>query len=324
MATYRPLEPRDHLFTQVDNYLLDYVMPVSPPNAWKILCFIVRKTKGWVDSETGTRKSRDRLSYSQIMKGTGIKHPKTVSTGIQFLVKEQYVLAFGSDDDWEANEYELNTQLEVELPATSKNEVDTASKSEVGSTSKNEDTKESGKKERKTTSCAKSAGQPLQESFLDEPLLVEKAALPKKPRKPDPILDIIVSAFNVPMGQAFLLKQQAMGRIPESKPNHLCNFSPPATAEELAAFPAWYQEQHPGMDLPLSPPKFQRHFYEMRQSRAKAEQAKAPKTRVSNGRELKFDRDMGQWFDIGPAPVQQPAPFVPPTNERATHGNARI
>lgn len=278
MAKYRPLEPRDHLFTQVDNYLLDYVMPVSPPNAWKILCFIVRKTKGWVDSETGTRKSRDRLSYSQIMKGTGIKHPKTISTGIQFLVKEQYVLAFGSADDWEANEYELNTQLEVELPTTSNNEVVPASKSEVGSTSKNEDTKERVKKERKTDTTLRAndaRAEPPQAMLFDDilPDITKQAPPPeKKPRQPDTYLDTIMLLWQVPATRAASIKQQLQGRVPKSKPHHHTNLSPPVELEEAIEFATrYYPRACKGCSLPKSPEKLQDHIEAMR--REKGQQA---------------------------------------------------
>ena len=43
-------------YTCLTNYVLDVVMPSLPPNAWKVLCFVIRKTRGW-------NKERDRLSY---------------------------------------------------------------------------------------------------------------------------------------------------------------------------------------------------------------------------------------------------------------------
>ena len=68
----RPFEPQKKGYTIIDNVVFDYILPELTANGWKVLCFIIRKTKGW-------QKEWDGLSYSQIMKGTGIKSSATIS-----------------------------------------------------------------------------------------------------------------------------------------------------------------------------------------------------------------------------------------------------
>lgn len=66
-------------YTQVPNWLIDEALNECTPNEWQIVTFILRKTSGW-------GKSCDVISYSQFMKGTGIKHRKTVGDAIQSLI----------------------------------------------------------------------------------------------------------------------------------------------------------------------------------------------------------------------------------------------
>lgn len=141
----------DDRYTQFDNYVLDEIMPKLKPNAWKVLCFVMRRTRGWVDQNTGKRRESDALSYSQIQEGTGIKHPNTVNTALQELRDMGCILVEGQGK-WDANRYRLNSALEIEVEdnsPTSKSESDTTSENAVGSTSKNEDTKEREKEKEK-------------------------------------------------------------------------------------------------------------------------------------------------------------------------------
>jgi len=66
-------------YTQFPNWLIDEVLPVCTPHEWKVVCAIIRKTNGW-------NKERDRISYSQFEKLTGIKNKKTLSNAIVGLV----------------------------------------------------------------------------------------------------------------------------------------------------------------------------------------------------------------------------------------------
>jgi phage replication O-like protein O len=126
-------------FTAIHNYVFDVIMPSLPPNAWKVLCFVIRKTHGW-------QKRSDHLSYSQIVEGTGIKSPATISAALKELVSRKFVLTTSSDK-WEATSYSLNTTLKIEATSknevgasTSKNEAVSTTEIEVAPTSKNEDT----------------------------------------------------------------------------------------------------------------------------------------------------------------------------------------
>lgn len=150
-------------YTAVHNAVFDVLMPSLPPNAFKVLCFIIRKTVGW-------RRESDTLSYSQLMDGTGIVSSATLRTAIKILAERQIIIVTDGEGQWTAASYQLNTQLIIDAPAskieavstteievepaskievgTSKIEVDTTLKIEAVSTSKIEDTKE--KKEIKT------------------------------------------------------------------------------------------------------------------------------------------------------------------------------
>ena len=98
-------------FTRVHNYLMDKIMPIVKPNAWKVLCCILRSTSGWV-MNNGTRKLTDQLSYSQLLKKTGIKNRNTLSAAITELV-ERNLVNLTPGEGWEANEYGINWDYEV-------------------------------------------------------------------------------------------------------------------------------------------------------------------------------------------------------------------
>jgi phage replication O-like protein O len=145
-------------FTCLTNYVLDVVMPSLPPNAWKILCFVIRKTRGW-------NKEKDRLSYSQIAAGTGIDSDATVRAALKLLIERGFVIATAGSA-WRAMSYSLNSTLEIEvqdstseIDSTSETVVDSATEIEVHSTSEIEDTKETNlNKKKENMRRAKSAG----------------------------------------------------------------------------------------------------------------------------------------------------------------------
>ena len=127
----KPFARQGH-YVVFDTALLDYVMPGISHTAWKILCYIIRRTRGW-------QKDHDKISYRQIKKGTGIKSDTTVSSGLKLLVSDKkIVLAQGSGDKWTAYTYGLNADFELEIP-TPKNEVAVTPKNEVGPAPKNGD-----------------------------------------------------------------------------------------------------------------------------------------------------------------------------------------
>lgn len=102
-------------WTAVHNSVFDVMMPALPPNAFKVLCFVIRKTRGW-------KKDSDKLSYSQIAAGTGIKSPGTLSAAIKVLTDGGHIIGTSSEK-WQPTSYQLNTAFELEVPTT-KIEVD--------------------------------------------------------------------------------------------------------------------------------------------------------------------------------------------------------
>lgn len=110
MPIIKPFTPEKG-YTKINNDLLDYVMPKLSPNAWKILCFIIRKTKGW-------HKEEDHLSISQIINETGIKNRTTVSKALKDLEKEHLINIYRPDDKVTSNSYSLNIDVEIEVGGT--------------------------------------------------------------------------------------------------------------------------------------------------------------------------------------------------------------
>lgn len=98
-----PFREVESEFTMVNNYLFDHIMPIVGPNAWKTLCFIVRKTRGW-------HKETDRLSFSQLRAGTGISSDATVNKAVIELAAKGYIIVRRTGQ-WEANEYLLNSEF---------------------------------------------------------------------------------------------------------------------------------------------------------------------------------------------------------------------
>jgi phage replication O-like protein O len=108
MTTIKPFEKKG--YTEFHNYLLDHVMPVVSSTAWKVLCFIIRKTVGW-------NKEVDCLSLSQIMNGTGIKGRSTAMTAINALAEADLIIVARLHDRVSSNKYQLNLGYTVEVVA---------------------------------------------------------------------------------------------------------------------------------------------------------------------------------------------------------------
>jgi hypothetical protein len=105
VKSVKPFARQGH-YTVIDNFILDHIMPVLAPNAWKVLCFIIRKTVGW-------HKDEDKLSLGQIMAGTGIKNRNTVSNAISQLEQGNYILVHRPADQKTPNTYSLNSDYEL-------------------------------------------------------------------------------------------------------------------------------------------------------------------------------------------------------------------
>ena len=95
-------------YTKFNNYVIDHVMSNVSPNAWKVLCFVIRKTNGW-------QKEKDQISLNQIREGTGIGGKGTLSRAIGELERKGYIKVVRSSDKITSNTYSLGS-AEIALP----------------------------------------------------------------------------------------------------------------------------------------------------------------------------------------------------------------
>jgi hypothetical protein len=86
-------------FIQIPNAFFDELMPILPPAAFQIICLIYRKTRGW-------HKDIDRISISQIVKGTSIKSDRTVRNALKYLKEEGFISV--CEDGSQTLSYSLN------------------------------------------------------------------------------------------------------------------------------------------------------------------------------------------------------------------------
>lgn len=130
----KPFEPQEKGYMVIDNTVFDYIMPNLSPNAWKCLCLVMRRTKGW-------NKIWDDLSYSQIKEGTGIKSDPTVQRALAELIEGQYIRQT-KGGKWDATKYALNTTLEIEVEngATLETIADTTIENKAEPTIESKDT----------------------------------------------------------------------------------------------------------------------------------------------------------------------------------------
>lgn len=126
----RPFSEQGH-YTEVHNLVFDYIMPRVSLKAFKVLCLILRRTKGW-------GKKNDEISYRQIKEGTGIKTNDTVSKALDELLDFGCILRRKSDEQFDTITYALN--LKFEVPVEEIYEQNPCSKNEQAS-SKNEQAK---------------------------------------------------------------------------------------------------------------------------------------------------------------------------------------
>lgn len=129
MTIVRPFTDQGN-YVAIHNAVFDVIMPTLPANAWKVLCYVIRETKGRQEDSKG-------LPYSQIKRGTGIKSDATISTALHTLIDGHYIVA-STAEKWETVCYQLNTALEIEVSASKIEATVIASKIEVAS--KNEAT----------------------------------------------------------------------------------------------------------------------------------------------------------------------------------------
>jgi hypothetical protein len=100
----------------IHNYVLDTIMRELSPNAWKVLCWAIRQTYGWVDETSPTgRKECDVISYSQFMEATGIGGRSTLARAIKECLDHGYLTRqqAGTSRGRPIYSYRLNTQHRV-------------------------------------------------------------------------------------------------------------------------------------------------------------------------------------------------------------------
>ena len=78
--------------TQVPNIIFDKYLPNLKESELKILLIIIRQTYGWVNTKTGKRKTRDRITQSQFIKKTGLSR-RVISKTIKSLVEKKLIIA---------------------------------------------------------------------------------------------------------------------------------------------------------------------------------------------------------------------------------------
>jgi hypothetical protein len=77
-------------FTAFPNVLLDRVMPSLKDTEWRVLCIIVRQTKGWKDPISGRRKQTDWLTHGQLKRRTG-RASAAICQAIDSLVRQELI-----------------------------------------------------------------------------------------------------------------------------------------------------------------------------------------------------------------------------------------
>ncbi|HAZ00589.1 MAG: hypothetical protein A2W90_04880 [Bacteroidetes bacterium GWF2_42_66] len=77
-------------YTPIPNIIFDQQLKNIGSSELKILLVIIRQTYGWVDKKTGKRKEKDRISYTQFARKTGLSR-KTISKGISLLSKKNLI-----------------------------------------------------------------------------------------------------------------------------------------------------------------------------------------------------------------------------------------
>lgn len=93
-------------YTPVPNELFDVVMISLTPVQWTIYCYILRKTIGW-------QKDKDKISFNQITKGTGLSRMACVENTHQLVTDNWIICNHSKRGQLPVNEYRINMQHPV-------------------------------------------------------------------------------------------------------------------------------------------------------------------------------------------------------------------
>lgn len=126
----RPFSEQGH-YTEVHNLVLDHIMPRVSANAFKVLCLVLRRTKGW-------KKGSDALSYTQIKEGTGIKADPTVSRAIKELLEGDYIVTITGTNNGIASHTATTFSLNRNFKINTKETQNHATEIEACDATKNE------------------------------------------------------------------------------------------------------------------------------------------------------------------------------------------
>jgi hypothetical protein len=97
----------------VANALFDIFLPQLPPNAWKILCLMIRQTHGWIEKRP--RSTTDGMTVRAIGTMAGIKSLEAIVEALKILVKTKCLIPC-SNDKWQPTAYRINSDLVIENP----------------------------------------------------------------------------------------------------------------------------------------------------------------------------------------------------------------
>ena len=96
----KPFDNPENNFMILHNAIFDSVMRECTPSEWKVLCAILRKTRGW-------QRDSDYISYSQIRDMTGIASSGTIKAAVDGLADKRMILMKSGDFNT-PNSYRLN------------------------------------------------------------------------------------------------------------------------------------------------------------------------------------------------------------------------
>jgi hypothetical protein len=109
MTKIKPFENQGDI-TLFDNAILDNVMPILSPNAWKVLCIIIRQTEG-------QHLEQNAISYQQLLDSSGIRSFSTIKRAVDELVKLHLVIVIkgrgGNGKSPATNIYKLNRRFAI-------------------------------------------------------------------------------------------------------------------------------------------------------------------------------------------------------------------
>ena len=118
--TFNPLAQPQDQFLALHNYLFDQIMPMLSASGWKVLCFILRRTRGYQSNDAS-------LSYDDIQLGAGIAR-KTVSDALKEIKSLGLITAKPDPHKHAATIYSWNQSYKAKLlRSSSKSELPTGS-----------------------------------------------------------------------------------------------------------------------------------------------------------------------------------------------------